>query len=70
MKIGKTLFWMKLTKEINKLLPVFAWKQNNKFERKCEHGVVFYKKPERNLFDKERKKIQLQRFLCTAAYRR
>jgi len=49
--------------------PVFSWQKEDKFVRKRNQGIVPYTKPVKHKFDKIHKQVQLNRQLCTAAYR-
>lgn len=44
--------------------------QRNKFIERRKQGLVRYLKPLRNIYVRERKEEQINRRLCTSAYRK
>lgn len=44
--------------------------RRNKFVEKRELGLVRYLKPKKNIYTKEQKAEQVNRRLCTSAYRK
>jgi len=63
-------FYSIIGQQISKCWPVFTWpKEHHDFIERRKAGQVRYKKPPKNRFKKAHSKPQLNRRLCTAAYR-